>query len=121
MRISDWSSDVCSSDLDVPAFFLSAARPRRQVEVHHILTRAELRIECNRRIVAIIGLDEHRPSVCFCGDMLKIGDQRGRDAAAAVSIIEGTVVATEDPNSDMTGKIVLVLVEFRGRSPTKNK
>src|SRR3546814_6921437 len=99
MRISDWSSDVCSSDLDVPAFFLSAARPRRQVEVHHILTRAELRIECNRRIVAIIGLDEHRPSVCFGGDMLKLGDQRGRDAAAAVSLIDGKGVELEDRKS----------------------
>src|SRR3546814_2646018 len=31
MRISDWSSDVCSSDLDDPAFIRAATTPKRGI------------------------------------------------------------------------------------------
>src|SRR3546814_10189618 len=45
MRISDWSSDVCSSELDAPAFDADAvtlvAHPRADVlERQHVLARA---------------------------------------------------------------------------------
>src|SRR3546814_13377079 len=87
MRISDWSSDVCSSDLFVAAMFLAEVRqntPKRLVAVVIVLELLQRRQQCvppafgnadgeqnEKRIQA--GLFNHH---AMLGQML--GDQRGR-------------------------------------------
>src|SRR3546814_2354233 len=41
MRISDWSSDVCSSDLTAYQDFLKENPPERQLKARHILVETE--------------------------------------------------------------------------------
>src|SRR3546814_5360224 len=52
MRISDWSSDVCSSDLSVVGLDLHPVGVREPVHVAVVVLRDELVIACQRLVPA---------------------------------------------------------------------
>lgn len=63
----------------------AAPRSRHgQVEVQHLLPRAELLVECDRRIVAAVGLHEHHPRAALMRDHTQLPDQLRGDALSAV-------------------------------------
>src|SRR3546814_12469543 len=108
MRISDWISDVCSSDLeigwaDLAAQFIPADR--------HGYGRAGPRsggIGRNRRRAATV------PEIIdqYLALALRFGDRRDKAARA---------VGGQDRKSDVEGKRVLVRVDTVGRRNIKKK
>src|SRR3546814_7045298 len=103
MRISDWSSDVCSSDLPVFQDPYSSLNPRKNVsqivsaplEVHAIGTSAE-RAKTVARTLDLVGLPR-RVADSYPGQMS--GGQRQRVAIARALAMAPEVIICDEPTS----------------------
>src|SRR3546814_16364627 len=95
MRISDWSSDVCSSDLPAP-LRADLDRPAS------IFARRQMRIGQRRR-----RLEQHALAVDVCAEALgaRVGERR----------------LPADRNSVLSGKSVSVCVDIGGRRRLKKQ
>lgn len=65
------------------------------VEVQDLLADAQLAVESDRGIVAVIGLNHDNPGAPFPGDGADGRDQRGRNPAPPVRLGDGEVVDVE--------------------------
>src|SRR3546814_5347240 len=86
MRISDWSSDVCSSDLVVRDVEQAHARAAAADDAH--------RIEAHANQLRLIG-DEHQ--------LMRLGGGKARDDGA----VAGDIVDIGDPLTAATGAAIL--------------
>src|SRR3546814_12704250 len=105
MRISDWSSDVCSSDLNLPRDFLTLAFIGHE-EVHHVLNDrpaerpAELEIlrldlartaaeffERRRGAHALVGIVDEGFTVKFVGARARNGGGGDRTHLAGLGLV----------------------------------
>src|SRR3546814_11833107 len=110
MRISDWSSDVCSSDLDHPDAF-DAALGRRGLEP---------------RAADLIALDERHRAVIT---EVQAGQARRNEASKAIGAAKAqkdeataqALMAEVDRKSVVEGKSVSVRVDLGGRRIIKKK
>ena len=57
-----------------------------------LLARAELAVERDRRVVAVVGLHENDPRAALRSDLLQVSDQRGRDPAPAMKFCDSEIV-----------------------------
>src|SRR3546814_20231717 len=99
MRISDWSSDVCSSDL-----------PVAPDHVAEFLSRARGRAECGSDVGRRLAVDE-------AGDRRRRGADGGRQSGTAAAMADQLLDARPggDRKSVVSGKSVSVRVELGGR------
>src|SRR3546814_14011748 len=58
MRISDWSSDVCSSDLGVPPYRFSAGERRGRQEPDPKAERGTMAGTCQRQFLELAGTSD---------------------------------------------------------------
>jgi len=63
--------------------------------VEDVLADAELRVERDRGVVAVVGLHEHDPAAALGGEPLHGTNERGRDTAPALRGIDGEVIDVE--------------------------
>src|SRR3546814_15103490 len=101
MRISDWSSDVCSSDLDRIPPFAAEGAPR------HLRTR--------RRLVALPLAGAYQAQHAVDGGCVEAG---GNDLVAGLVLVD---VAQQDPVEHVVGR-QRVLVELEiGRASCRER
>src|SRR5689334_11430848 len=81
------------------------------VEVQHFLARAELLVERDRGVVAVVRLDVDDPRTALSRDLAETLDEGGRDSASAMWLGDGEVVDVELTPS------ALELVELVGDEP----
>src|SRR3546814_14945992 len=110
MRISDWSSDVCSSDLLLPQG-PSLGMPEDQAG-RFVLEMEQVEIAADLAVVAALGLFEH----VQVGVLVVFGGP-GR----AVDALEHLVVAVGDRKRVGWGQSVSVGVDAGGRQSNKKK
>src|SRR3546814_9123583 len=78
MRISDWSSDVCSSDLQrARSMGIDLDRRLRLPGQTRRFRRAETRLQRIGHLAEILGLANDRVTLRIAGDILRTGLQRG--------------------------------------------
>src|SRR3546814_16206295 len=63
MRISDWSSDVCSSDLSPTSVLRSRVRYRRSCAIIVILLENQIALGGSKGSVGFVEVDDHRRPV----------------------------------------------------------
>src|SRR3546814_18488845 len=109
MRISDWRSDVCASDLAQAVFDNERARPdRRAPKVKRILGAGWLfsdDVERRQRIQLVRQANRHRH----------------RSRGHLIALPDRLVVIAEDRKSVVKGKSVSVRVDLGGRRIIKKK
>src|SRR3546814_1655731 len=71
MRISDWSSDVCSSDLDPPLLLLDEATSSLDAESERVVQQALDRLMAGRSTLVIA----HRLATVLKADRILVIDQ----------------------------------------------
>src|SRR3546814_15605839 len=132
MRISDWSSDVCSSDLQTETLAALAAYPQYRVVAPGKLDLAELQqvlrgdeaylkmlVVGDAVYAMLIGPSDARLSRADIG---AAGLDRAVDAIRlTISAIENGRRGTSDRKRVVEGKRVSVSVEFGGRRRSKKK
>lgn len=79
--------------------------------MQHGLALPELVVEGERRLVAVIALDEDHPGAALAGDAAQRVDQRGRDATAAPGLGHREVVDVD------LAAFLLELLELVGDQP----
>src|SRR3546814_10921923 len=122
MRISDWSSDVCSSDLHLDDLRKDARRARAIAFGEHVLAHFDERRDLDRA-GARFALDrqlreqlvENRLQLAFGARIGQIGDR-----LALQDRIDGRE-RLEDRKRGVSGKRVAVRVDLGGRGRFKKK
>src|SRR3546814_12511063 len=85
MRISDWSSDVCSSDLEGGGDHLGAAIVAVLAQLHHQHARAAALLALERLDLA---LDAAEALVAFVGGAVDAGHRANERAVAGVDLLQ---------------------------------
>src|SRR5215813_10563995 len=91
VRASTGSYQLPLSGAGVPSQPISAL-PDRNIEMEHLLARAQRLVEPDCRIVSVIGLNEDGPGLAYVRDVLQVTDQGRRDSPPALTFGDGQVV-----------------------------
>src|SRR3546814_13626326 len=128
MRISDWSSDVCSSDLRTTHYVSVICRGElwaRRTTTYRAITRRVSGIFTRYvplwiKILAILPVIEDGSVLALCS-LREKGMKWTMMAAAAISLAALPTPANADRKSGVSGKSVSVRVDLGGRRSQKKK